>query len=109
MAVDIKYLNKFLLPMFDDQTQPLINQLFESFEKEPAAAYSKCVQGFHHWLSQPDERSTAVVNGLFLGIMLSSLHERAEFKEMFDKCMAYNGKQKGENVVNIFDRQVDKR
>lgn len=109
MAVDTKFLNKFLLPMFAPETQPLINKLFDQFEKEPGASYNSCVAGFHFYLNTTDERSTAAVNGVVLGIFMCSLAERPEFKEMFEKCIAYDSKSKGENVVNIFDKQVDKR
>lgn len=109
MAVDTKFLNKFILPMFDEKTQPLINELFMTFEKEPGAAYNKCLDGFHHWLSQPNEHSTAVVNGLFFGVMIAALSEREDFREVFESCVEFNAKARGENVVNIFDRQIDKR
>lgn len=111
MAVDMKMLNKFYLTLVSPESEPGINMLFDTFDKEPIACFNFEMIQFQKALKNPDiEISSMAARALFAGIVVAALSENPELQEkLFGSWIEQHAREKGLNVVTLAVKQVDKR
>lgn len=108
--MNIALLKKFMLEFIPDdaQAQFVINDIFNTLEKEPALVLNNSLMWTHmNYFKSPNRHmSVCAANGMILGFALSyALYKYPHLEKELEQYIVANGKVRGENVINFLQKK----
>ena len=105
--VPIDLFHEFVLTMSPDSAKAMVTTIFTNF-KDPQHKVPCFAEGFNglqsilHSETTPGEVTAGIINGMIIGIFMSSLAEDPDLKkQLFDNYLEVHRRDKGENVSDF--------